>query len=655
MQCRSLRENVNTGHRSRYKENEEMSRYGTILKTPSAARIGPISLLDAPLPQEMHTSIRVPRSDSLAENNLVRQIEKLKTEACSWNLERKILMDKVKEVELNTMYAKQLETEIEELRASKEQSLAELQKKFAAQAEQQQMEVDEAKKRLRNEVQEMHAAAEAREREFAAAQQQVTDQLEQYRHDAAGAEAHNAVLSAEVQRLKVELESCQSKFSRESELSASNAKNCEEAYRNIRALESKLSDTEAVVEASKREIATLQLNLQSASMQLNHSKAELDAMSSKDQMIAQLTAQRDSALKLLELEQMRRRKIEMDLLALKGKIRVLCRVQPVLKPENAARTVVRVPEQTSIYRKIIIDKTNETFDGNYVSKPTEFVFDQVFGPDETNADVFAEAQLIIQSAIDGHNACIFAYGQTGSGKSYTMWSQDGIVSRAIDKIFEASASVGDSAYMEVTAEYIEIYNENLYDLLAPGDRKDREKLSIKHDSNNTTCVVNATSIRLDNRELVNNILAEAAKNRATASTKMNERSSRSHSVFMIHIDTINHRTGQRRRGNLNLIDLAGSERLRQSQVTGERLGETKAINSSLSSLGDVIHALATGSTMHVPFRNSKLTYLLQNSLTGDSRTLMIVTVSSLKENVGDTISSLMFATKVSESKLKRRS
>jgi len=145
------------------------------------------------------------------------------------------------------------------------------------------------------------------------------------------------------------------------------------------------------------------------------------------------------------------------------------------------------------------------------------------------------------------------------------------------------------------------------------------------------------------------IMRRASNNRMVAATKANERSSRSHSVFILKLLGENKITGEKCEGNLNLVDLAGSERLSHSQSTGDRLKETQNINKSLSALGDVINALGSGREgKHIPYRNSKLTYLLQNSLGGNSKTLMFVMISPLMAHMGETLTSLKFAKKVSQ-------
>ena len=199
----------------------------------------------------------------------------------------------------------------------------------------------------------------------------------------------------------------------------------------------------------------------------------------------------------------------------------------------------------------------------------------------------------------------------------------------------------------LSGEFLEIYNENVVALLST---LLHVKLEIKHDDSTFTTVANASFLSLKSEDQVMKTLQLATKNRSTASTKSNERSSRSHSIYRFYIESINTKTGEKRQGTLNLVDLAGSERISNSQVTGDRLKETQAINKSLSSLGDVIHALGHKKVGHIPYRNYKLTYLLKNSLGGNAKVLMIVNVSPLLKNYGETINSLRFASKVNSTK-----
>lgn len=200
---------------------------------------------------------------------------------------------------------------------------------------------------------------------------------------------------------------------------------------------------------------------------------------------------------------------------------------------------------------------------------------------------------------------------------------------------------------------LEIYNETIRDLLSPNrsgfDPSKMEntgkQFTIKHDANGNTYVSDLTIIDVCSSREVSYLLERAAQSRSVGRTQMNEQSSRSHFVFTLRILGVNESTEQQVQGVLNLIDLAGSERLSKSGSTGDRLKETQAINKSLSSLSDVIFALAKKEE-HVPFRNSKLTYLLQPCLGGDSKTLMFVNISPDPTSVGESLCSLRFAARV---------
>jgi kinesin family protein C1 len=270
--------------------------------------------------------------------------------------------------------------------------------------------------------------------------------------------------------------------------------------------------------------------------------------------------------------------------------------------------------------------------------------------------VFIEISQLVQSALDGYKVCIFAYGQTGSGKTYTMMGnpelddQKGMIPRSLEQIFQASQTLNSQGWKyKMQASMLEIYNETIRDLLAANRMAAQDggssKYTIKHDANGNTHVSDLTVVDVTSISEVSSLLRRAAQSRSVGRTQMNEESSRSHCVFTLRIFGVNEGTDQQVQGVLNLIDLAGSERLNKSGATGDRLKETQAINKSLSCLSDVIFSIAKKEE-HVPFRNSKLTYLLQPCLGGDSKTLMFVNLSPEVSSTGESICSLRFAARV---------
>lgn len=344
--------------------------------------------------------------------------------------------------------------------------------------------------------------------------------------------------------------------------------------------------------------------------------------------------------------------------------------------EEAAK--ISVPESDDEPTDIEVKGPEETSSlGKVTTKTHQFSFDRVFDTSSNNAEIFEEISQLIQSALDGYNVCIFAYGQTGSGKTYTMSSDDGMIPQALRQIYSTSKELENRGWKyTMEGSFVEVYNEELRDLLGKDGENDRgnKKHEIRHDmATCETTITDVTTLNLDSQEQVEGILAQAMSRRSVAATKANERSSRSHSVFILKLAGYNSITGQKSKGTLNLVDLAGSERLSHSKVEGARLKETQNINKSLSCLGDVIGALgqqqavgafnprdsvngasstsssSTGS--HIPYRNSKLTYLLQFSLGGNSKTLMFVMVAPEKKCLSETITSLKFADKVSRTKI----
>ncbi|KAJ4837153.1 hypothetical protein Tsubulata_015896 [Turnera subulata] len=354
--------------------------------------------------------------------------------------------------------------------------------------------------------------------------------------------------------------------------------------------------------------------------------------------------------KLAEGEKLRK-KLHNTILELKGNIRVFCRVRPLLPDDGAGSEapVVSYPTSTeSLGRGIDVTQSGQEY---------SFTFDKVFGHDTSQQDVFVEISQLVQSALDGYKVCIFAYGQTGSGKTYTMMGrpeapeQKGLIPRSLEQIFQSSQSLLTQGWkFKMQASMLEIYNETIRDLLAPRPSSTEngiagKQYTIKHDASGNTHVSDLTIVDVCSIEEISSLLRQAAQSRSVGKTQMNEHSSRSHFVFTLRISGVNENTEQQVQGVLNLIDLAGSERLSKSGATGDRLKETQAINKSLSSLSDVIFALAKKED-HVPFRNSKLTYLLQPCLGGDSKTLMFVNISPDPSSVGESLCSLRFAARV---------
>ncbi|KNH09475.1 C-terminal kinesin/UFD1-like protein CDC48 co-factor [Perkinsela sp. CCAP 1560/4] len=382
-------------------------------------------------------------------------------------------------------------------------------------------------------------------------------------------------------------------------------------------------------------------------------------------------SEREKAKDILILEGERaRRKLLVQMEEMKGNIRVYCRVRPLLGATNRAQ--ISFPDHIDHRIIEILQKKNNATSTIMIEKPLPFKFDRVFDLGTPQEKVFENIESLVESAVDGYRVCILAYGQTGSGKTHTMegtLEQPGVIPRAFEKIFEAVDHLTTNFEWEFsfTCTYIEIYNDIIRDLLV--DSEDYRKAvidhseikhEIRHDGKTDTSVTGVRVVSVHHPYEVEDILKTAKKNRTTARTKLNERSSRSHSVFTVKIDGKNAKINQTTHGVLCLIDLAGSERVADSGALGVHFKEAVNINRSLSHLGDVIAALGAREkssdsaveSSHIPFRNCKLTYLLQNFLGGEgSKVLLLVNVSPVEEHIQETISSLRFAAKVNSTSI----
>ncbi|PNT70241.1 kinesin-like protein KIN-14A [Brachypodium distachyon] len=324
----------------------------------------------------------------------------------------------------------------------------------------------------------------------------------------------------------------------------------------------------------------------------------------------------------------------------RGNIRVFCRIRPLINSESIS-SIEYIGNDGSI---MVCDP--------FKPQTTQrvFQFNKTFGPTTTQDEIYMETQSLIRSVMDGYNVCIFAYGQTGSGKTHTMCGPSGDSSSndlginymALNDLFTISTSREDVKY-DIRIQMVEIYNEQVRDLLS--EDTSSTKIDIRTSSNGLFNLPDAKMCAVQSPSDVMNLMLLGENHRASSTTAMNNRSSRSHSILTVHVN------GKDMSGNvscscLHLVDLAGSERVDRSEATGDRLKEAQHINKSLSCLGDVITALAQKNS-HIPYRNSKLTQLLRSSLGGNAKTLMLAHISPEGESYVETLSTLKFAQRAS--------
>ncbi|XP_037612729.1 kinesin-1 heavy chain-like [Sebastes umbrosus] len=273
-----------------------------------------------------------------------------------------------------------------------------------------------------------------------------------------------------------------------------------------------------------------------------------------------------------------------------------------------------------------------------------YYFDRVFQSDTTQEQFYnAWAQKIVKDVLEGYNGTIFAYGQTSSGKTHTMEGKlhnpdmMGIIPRIVQDIFNYIYSMDENLEFHIKVSYFEIYLDKIKDLLDVS----KVNLSVHEDKNRVPYVKGCTERFVSCPDEVMDAIDEGKNSRHVAVTNMNEHSSRSHSIFLINIKQENSQTEQKFTGKLYLVDLAGSEKIGKTGAEGTVLDEAKMINKSLSSLGNVISALAEGSA-YVPYRDSKMTRILQDSLGGNCRTTMVICCSPSAYNDAETRSTLLF-------------
>lgn len=380
-------------------------------------------------------------------------------------------------------------------------------------------------------------------------------------------------------------------------------------------------------------ISDLKMTVEKLSQQYEQTMTEL-AEKHNDSMLKQ--SHISSLERRVADAEAQRRQLHNTIQELKGNIRVMCRVRPAPDAEHA----VSFPEPGRVGLR-------------HGGEAHSWSFDRVFGLSSTQHEVFEEVSGLVQSALDGYKVSIFAYGQTGSGKTFTMQGTPdpslwGLIPRSLSKIFETAHSMGHEGWSwSLEASFLEVYNESLRDLLRDTNASGSPALAIQHSDLWGATVTNALRVTVDSMEQIGALMTKAARQRAVGATDMNSQSSRSHSVFTLYLRGTNNSLAEQLHGALHLVDLAGSERLDKSGAEGDRLRETKSINRSLSCLTDVFVAKSEGRA-HVPFRNSKLTHLMEPCLSGQGKTLMMVNVRPEDSNAHETLCALRFAARVSQ-------
>ncbi|KAG0300319.1 hypothetical protein BGZ98_009269 [Dissophora globulifera] len=329
-------------------------------------------------------------------------------------------------------------------------------------------------------------------------------------------------------------------------------------------------------------------------------------------------------------------------------IKVVCR----FRPQNALE--IREGGQPIV----TFDDNGQSVKVESKEYPGSFTFDRVFPWESKQKDVFDYSiSTIVDDVINGYNGTVFAYGQTGSGKTFTMMGPSiddedtkGIIPRIVDQIFASILASPSTMEYTVKVSYMEIYMEKIRDLLNPVN----DNLPIHEEKNRGVYVKGLFEVYVSSISEIHEVMRRGGQSRMVAYTNMNAESSRSHSIFVVTISQKNLVDGSVKSGKLYLVDLAGSEKVGKTGASGQTLEEAKKINKSLSALGMVINSLTDGKSTHIPYRDSKLTRILQESLGGNSRTTLIINCSPSSFNDAETIGTLRFGTRAKSIKNKAK-
>jgi len=362
-----------------------------------------------------------------------------------------------------------------------------------------------------------------------------------------------------------------------------------------------------------------------------------------EQLVGGAIREREELRSLYRTECKKRKKLYNDLQDLQGNLRVYCRMRPLTKKEIAVQGDYAICTTNDDKDQLRIHER----DGKGVGK-RNFDFDNVFLPGTVQEEVFRCVNPLIDSILDGYNVCIFAYGQTGSGKTYTMEGppeDPGISLRAVKAVFEQIDRRKDEHEAEVHLSMFEVYNEELKDLLDPK----KKAMNMTMDKEEGLVISGLAKVAVHSDAEVSAAVQGGQRNRAVAATDMNAHSSRSHLILRLYLKLKDKTTGDTAFSKLSLVDLAGSERVGKSGAEGQALKEAQGINKSLSALGNVVRSLASGGK-HCPYRDSKLTHALSDSIGGQAKTLMFCNISPRELDIPETICSIQFACAAKEVK-----
>lgn len=321
---------------------------------------------------------------------------------------------------------------------------------------------------------------------------------------------------------------------------------------------------------------------------------------------------------------------------------VVCRFRPYndFEKEYNDKEIIEISQENHF---VTVYQTKEK------GEPLSFHFDYVFGQEDSQSHVYEKAAMpIVDAVMHGFNGTVFAYGQTSSGKTYTMTGPNfedstnmGLIPRMLTNVFYQIENSPEHLEFTVRVAYSEIYLEKIRDLLEPG----HDNLKIREDKIRGVYIDGITETYTSSGDEVFDLMKYGTKNRTVGAHNMNLKSSRSHAIFSMTISQTNTLDYSTKIGKLHMVDLAGSEKVSKTGAEGLRLEEAKLINKSLTTLGIVITALTETKKGHIPYRSSKLTRILQDSLGGNSKMSLIICCSKSVYNEMETIGSLRFGTR----------